>query len=70
MNDYRPEALLQEYEQVCKNFRLLADIRFRMLVFVSIAAAAAATFITTILAKGDGMENGGSSLFLFGLALS
>lgn len=70
MNDYRREALLKEYEQVCNNFRLLADIRFRMLAFVSIAAGTAAAFITTTLAKGNGIENGGSSLFLFGLALS
>jgi len=61
MDDHRREALLEEYGEVCSNFRMLTDIRFRLLAFLPIATAAAAAF--------NGNSNGIASftLSLFGL---
>jgi hypothetical protein len=47
MDATRREALLKEYSEVGSNFRLLTDIRFKLLGLLPIAAAAAAAL------KGD-----------------
>jgi hypothetical protein len=62
MNNPRREALLKEYSEVCNNFRLLTDIRFKLLGFLPIATAATAAI------KGDSINFTGFTLSLFGLA--
>src|SRR5215207_1348116 len=60
----RQEALLKEYGEVCSNFRTLTDIRFKLLAFLPIAAAAAAAV------KGYSFEPIGFVLALFGLIVT
>jgi hypothetical protein len=62
MDDDRREALLKEYGEVSSNFRLLTDIRFKLVALLPIASAAAAAF------KGDSPGFGAFVLSLFGLA--
>lgn len=62
MDDHRREALLKEYGEVSSNFRLLTDIRFKLLAFLPIASAVAAAF------KGDSIGTAAFTLSLFGLA--
>jgi hypothetical protein len=58
MDATRREALLKEYSEVGSNFRLLTDIRFKLLALLPIAAAAAAAL------KGDSLGIGGLALSL------
>jgi hypothetical protein len=62
----RREALLKEHSGVCSNFRLLTDIRFKLLAFLPIAAAAAAAAILS----GDRATVPGLALSLFGLIVT
>ncbi|MDD7942955.1 hypothetical protein PHK61_31570 [Actinomycetospora lutea] len=62
MDDGRRESLLKEYGEVCGNFRLLTDIRFKLLALLPIAAAAASTL------RGDAPNAASFALSLFGLA--
>ncbi len=61
MDDHLREALLKEYGEVSSNFRLLTDIRFKLLAFLPIATAAAAAL------KGDSSGLVSFTLSLFGL---
>jgi hypothetical protein len=62
MDATRREALLKEYSEVGQNFRLLTDIRFKLLALLPIAAAVAAA-----LNKDDALGIHAFGLSLFGL---
>ena len=64
MQPSRREALLREYGETNSNFRLLTDIRFKLLALLPISAAAAAAF------KGDGFGAAGFVVSLFGLVVT
>jgi hypothetical protein len=64
------DALLGEYGEVASNFRLLTDIRFKLLAFLPIAAGAA----TALLLSGSGRDAAAEVralvLSLFGLVVT
>ncbi len=61
MDASRHEAFLKEYSEVCNNFRLLTDVRFKLLAFLPIAAAAAAAIFS---------NDARAALSLFGLVVT
>jgi len=62
MGTERHDAVIKEYGEVCSNFRMLTEIRFKLLALLPIATAAATAF------KGGDNMGGGSFVFpLFGL---
>jgi hypothetical protein len=69
MTDNRRDALLKEYGEVSNNFRMLTDLRFKMLNFLPIATGAvAATAMTAI--KNDISPMVNLILSLFGLVVT
>lgn len=64
MHASRREALLKEYGEVNSNFRMLTDIRFKLLGLLPIAAAAAAAL------KGESFGVAGLLFSLFGLVVT
>jgi hypothetical protein len=69
-SDAHREALLKEYGEVAGNFRLLTDIRFKLLAFLPIAAGAA----TALLSAGGGRDGAAEvravALSMFGLVVT
>jgi hypothetical protein len=63
MDASRREVLLKEYSEVCNNFRLLTDIRFKLLALLPIATAAA-------ILSNDRATVPGLALSLFGLVVT
>jgi hypothetical protein len=61
----RRDVLLTEYTEVSQNFRMLTDIRFKLLAFLPIASGAAAAVISR---RGGGVDALG--LALFGLVVT
>jgi hypothetical protein len=64
MNEHRREALLKEYGEVGSNFRHLSDIRFKLLAFLPIGAAAGAAL------KGESLNLAAFAISLFGLLVT
>jgi hypothetical protein len=64
------DALAKEYGEVSGNFRLLTDIRFKLLAFLPVAAGAA----TALLSAGGGRDGAAEvralALSMFGLAVT
>ena len=67
--ELRRDALTKEYGEVANNFRLLTDIRFRLLAFLPIAAGAAAVLRGTD-AQDATAALGTLGISLFGLAVT
>jgi hypothetical protein len=66
----RQEALSKEYFEVCSNFRTLTDIRFKLLAFLPIAAAAAVAALTGNASAEPRTAGTMLALSLFGLVVT
>lgn len=66
---HRQTALLTEYAEVNENFRLLTEIRFKLLAFLPLIAAAglAAAGVGRASGAAPGLEG---AIFLFGLVVT
>lgn len=69
MQDGRQRALLAEYGEVNQNFRLLTDIRFKLLAFLPLLVAIAAAAAEAVHNGGDrvGLDASTFAFSLFGL---
>jgi hypothetical protein len=65
MTDTRRDMLMKEYSEISANFRLLTDIRFKLLAFLPIAAGASA-----LVAGGDHPKLPVAAFWLFGLVVT
>ena len=68
--DGRREALLAEYSEVADNFRLLTNIRFKLLALLPIAAGGATALLSAGASRNGASEVRALVLSLFGLLIT
>jgi hypothetical protein len=66
----RRDALVKEYGEVAGSFRLLTDIRFKLLAFLPLAAGAAAALLSAGSGRSGAAEAAALALSLFGLLVT
>lgn len=64
MDELRKKALFVEYSEVCDNFRLLTNIRFKLLAFLPLSSAAG------ILVQGSKLDANHMLISIFGLVVT